>query len=81
LNRWKNYFCEKLNVRGVNDIRQRETHTVVPVYKKADKSDCSNYRGISLLPTTYKILTNILVSRLTPCECEGVQTKPIVNSA
>jgi len=28
--------------------------------------DCSNYRGISLLPTTFKILSNILLSRLTP---------------
>jgi hypothetical protein len=36
---------------------------VVPVYKKGDKTDCSNYRGISHLPTTYKILSNILLSR------------------
>ena len=31
-----------------------------------DKTDCNNYRGISLVPTTYKILSNILLSRLTP---------------
>jgi hypothetical protein len=33
------------------------------VDKKEHKTDCNNYRGILLLPTTYKILSNILLSR------------------
>jgi len=26
LNRWKNYFCQLLNVCGINDVRQTEMH-------------------------------------------------------
>jgi hypothetical protein len=39
---------------------------IVPIHKEGDKTDCNNYRGVSLLPTTYKILSNILLSRLIP---------------
>jgi len=38
---------------------------MVPIYKKGDKTDCSNYRNVSLVTTMYKILSNILLSRLT----------------
>jgi hypothetical protein len=40
--------------------------SIVPIYQKGDKTFCSNYRGYSLLPTSYKILSNILLSRLIP---------------
>jgi hypothetical protein len=37
---------------------------IVSIYKNGDESDCSNYRGMSLLPTANKILSIILVSML-----------------
>jgi hypothetical protein len=36
------------------------------IHKKGDKTDCSNYHGMSLLSTSYKILLNILLSWLSP---------------
>ena len=45
---------------------------IVAIHKKEDKTDCNNYRGISLLPTTYKILSNILLSRLIPYAKETI---------
>jgi sorting nexin-29 len=39
---------------------------VVPIEYKGDKIDCSNYRDISFLSTSYNILSNILLSKLIP---------------
>lgn len=42
------------------------TSDIVTIYKKkGDRSDCSNSRGISLLPTASKVLAKILLTRLT----------------
>jgi sorting nexin-29 len=38
---------------------------ILPVHRKGDKINCSNYRGMSLLCTSYKMLSNIL-SMLRP---------------
>jgi hypothetical protein len=38
---------------------------IVPIFKKGVKTECSNYGGLSLFSTTCKILSKILLSRLT----------------
>ena len=57
----------------INSIWNKEEHPeewkesiIAPVYKKGDKTECSNYTGISLLSNLYKTFSSILLSRLTP---------------
>ena len=41
-----------------------ETGMVIKIHKKGTKSKCENYRGITLLPTAYKLFANIINNRL-----------------
>ena len=38
----------------------------VPIYQKRDKTDYSNYSGISFLSPIHKMLSTILLSRVIP---------------
>jgi hypothetical protein len=65
--------------RIINSIGNKEElsqdckkSTIVSICKKGDKTVYNNCRGLSLLPTTYKILSSILISRLTPCVGEVI---------
>jgi hypothetical protein len=44
---------------------ERKDLFIIPMYNQGDNTDRSNQTGISLLSTTSKIVSNILLSRLT----------------
>jgi hypothetical protein len=39
LNRWKNYFCQLLNVHGAGGVRQTEMHTAEPFVPEPSASE------------------------------------------
>ena len=45
---------------------------IISLYKKGEKSDCSNYRCITLLPIAGKVLARILLNRLIPSIIEDL---------
>lgn len=45
---------------------------IVPVHKKEDRANCSNYRGISLLSMGYKLFAKILEKRMKPFYREAI---------
>jgi hypothetical protein len=49
-----------LEQRGIAVPLESNVH----IHKKGDETDCSKYHGILLLSASYKILSNILLSRL-----------------
>jgi hypothetical protein len=51
---------------------QWKESVTLPDHKKGDKTDCNNYRGIYFISTAYKILSNILLARLTPYVSEVI---------
>jgi hypothetical protein len=59
-----NTLCSEIQKLN-NSIWNKEEFVIVPIYIKSKKIDCSTYGGISLLPITYKILSNIPLSSLT----------------
>ena len=56
----------KSNFKKQELLKEWKESIIVANYKKGDKTNCSNNRGMSRIRTTYKILSNILLSRLTP---------------
>jgi sorting nexin-29 len=45
---------------------QWKESVIVPFHEKGDKTDCTNYHRMSLLSTSYKMLSNIILPMLSP---------------
>jgi hypothetical protein len=65
-----NILCSEIH-KLINSVWNKEElpqkcneSIIVPIHKKVDKTDSSNYNGISLFPITYRTLPNILLSVL-----------------
>ena len=64
-------ICSEIH-KLINSIWNKEElpeewkESIVPIYNKGDKTDCSKYKGLSFLSTMYKISSNILLSSLAP---------------
>ena len=56
---------------------------ICPIYKKREKLECNNYRGITLLNNTYKIFSSIQNERLKivteKIMCEFRQNKSTID--
>jgi len=47
--------------------RKWNTAILCPIFKNGGTLDPTNYRGISLLDNCYKILSTLILERITPC--------------
>ena len=55
---------------GGEVAQQWKDATIKVLYKKSGRSNCNNYRGISLLSHAVKVLLKIVANRLSDC-CEA----------
>jgi hypothetical protein len=47
-------------------LQQWKNSIILAINKKGDKTDGDDYRGMSLLSSAYKILSDVLLDKLTP---------------
>jgi hypothetical protein len=57
------YICNKSLLRGIFPTR-RKFSQIIPILKKGNKSEISNYRPISLLTSFSKIFEKVIFNRL-----------------
>lgn len=54
---WRKNECLKIN--------EWKKSIIIHIHKKGDKTECGNYRGISLLNSAYKVLSKVLLNRIS----------------
>ena len=75
MNIWEEYFEELLNVKWETNRRRwkkdsqvqkenLEVGIIKPLFKKGENSNCSNYRGITLLNVVLKVYERIVDKRV-----------------
>ncbi|XP_037801974.1 uncharacterized protein LOC119596718 [Penaeus monodon] len=66
--RCSHVFLDEQNSKLSRDLRDA---VIITLYKnKGEKSDCSNYRGITLLSIAGKVFARVLLNRLLPTIAE-----------
>jgi len=60
---WLCHICNKVLSSGIFPTRLKDA-VIKPVFKNGDRSDMSNYRPISLLPSFSKVFEKVLYVRL-----------------
>ena len=53
--------------RGGGVPQERKDATIIALYKKKDRAECGNYRGISLVAHAGKFLGKVIANRLSNC--------------
>ena len=51
---------------------------VEPLYKKGDKSECGNYRGIRLVSVSIKLISNMMLFRLRNAVDEVIREEQFI---
>jgi hypothetical protein len=61
LNRRKSYFCELLNIHGINDVRQTEVHVAEPIVTESSffKAELIQAGGNTLCSEIHKLIISI----------------------
>ena len=73
---FRNFHNLLVNGWRTRDVPQRCKDATINLHKKEDRSDCNNYRGISLVAHAGKVLLKMVASPLSNyCEAKRILPK------